>query len=234
MATIAISNAPRQLSMIDFRAISDMYNGLQRSCRFVVQIIPVGRFLQPYGTFLRDMVYLCEVAEFPGRSFMNTDVRYYGPSHKLPFQSQYEDINLTFVCRNGSLERQFFDDWQLIVNPNNTWDFNYRDDYRANINVYQYEDAGSPNMMGILGGPANPPPGLIPGGPTAQYWMSIYNAYPLLLNSQPVTWADDQFQRVIVSFTYTSWNRPGIDPVPRTNAPGGFSFNLVEESQVSR
>lgn len=218
MATIAIPNAPRNLTMQDFRSISDRYGGLQKSCRFIVQIVPVGQFLTPYGAFLRDMLYLCEVAEFPGRGFMNADVRYYGPSQKLPFQTQYEDVNFTFLCRNKSYEREFFDDWMLIVNPNNTWDFNYRDDYRATVHIYQYDEFGGPGAT----------------APTAQYWMSLYNTYPVLLNSQPVTWADDQFQRVIVSFTYTHWNRPGIDPVPRTNAPGGFSFNLVEGSSVNR
>lgn len=216
MATIAIPNAPKNLTMLDFKAISDRYNGLQRSCRFVVQIVPVGQYLRPYGTFLREMLYLCEVAEFPGRSFMNVDVRYYGPNHKLPFQSQYEDLNLTFVCRNASLERQFFDDWQLMINPINTWDFNYRDDYRSVIHVYQYEDTGRG------------------GSPTSQYWMSIYNAYPVLLNPQPITWADDQFQRLIVSFTYTHWSRPGIDPIPRGSDTGRYSYSLVQGSRVIR
>lgn len=236
MASINIPNAPRNLTMQDFRSINDMYGSLQKSCRFIVQILPVGRFLLPYSTFLRDMLYLCEVAEFPGRSFMNTDVRYYGPSHKLPFQSQYEDTNLTFLCRNKSLERQFFDDWQLIVNPVNTWDFNYRDDYRAIIHIYQYSDVEKSGVVeGFFPGQRTPTPiGFGTSQPEANYWMTIYNAYPIIVNSQPVTWADDQFQRLIISFTYTHWTRPGLDPRPRTNAPGGFSFNLVEGSNVNR
>lgn len=239
MATIDILDAPKQLTMVDFKSISEMYNGLQKSCRFLVRILPVGQFLQPYGTFMRDFTYLCEVAEHPGRSFMNADVRYYGPNHKLPYQTQYEDINLTFICRNYSLERQFFDDWQLIVNPVNTWDFNYRDQYRAAIDIYQYEEAADPAAvipnLGPIGFGASVLPTQRPAsGPRAQYWIRLYNAYPILVNSQPVTWADDQFQRLIVSFTYTHWTRPGIDPTPRTNAPGGFSFNLVEGSSVLR
>jgi hypothetical protein len=80
---------------------------------------------------MRELPYLCEVAEIPRRGFMNMDVRYYGPNEKLPFLTQYEDMNLTFLCRNKSYERQFFDDWMSIINPTNTFDFNYRESYES-------------------------------------------------------------------------------------------------------
>lgn len=219
MASINITNAPSALSMQNFRSISDKYGGLQRSCRFITRIRPVGQFLTPYSSFMNELIYLTEVAEVPGRSFMNMDVRYYGPNHKLPFQSQYEDTNLTFLCRNDSLERQFFDDWMLIINPINSFDFNYRDDYRAEIDIFQYAEV---------------PTGASGAAPEPVYHVILHNAYPLILNAQPVTWADDQFQRVIVSFTYTHWSRPGLDPTPRGGEPPNFSFSLVAGRSVTR
>lgn len=220
MATVPIQNAPGYLDMIAFRAMSDTFGGLQRSCRFVTRIRPVGRFMTPYFAFMNDLMYMTEVAEFPGRSFMNMDIRYYGPNHKLPFQTQYEDINMTFLCRNQSLERQFFDDWQLIINPINTFDFNYRDDYRAEIDVFQFAEA--------------PGPGGSRAAPQPVYHLTLHNAYPVIVNSQPVTWADDQFQRLVVSFTYTHWSREGLDPRPRGGEPPNFSYNLVRGRSEER
>lgn len=253
MATVPIQNAPRNLTMQDFRSINDMYGSLQKSCRFIVQVIPTGEYVRTNVAFLRDLMYLCEAAEFPGRNFESVDVRYYGPNHKLPHKTVYEDINITFVCRNGSLERQFFDNWQLIINPPNTWDFNYRDQYRSIVNLYQYDDYSRPLLaeypMGttafskfplqsqVQGAPDNPgfiAPPYYNNGPTAQYLMSLYDAYPININTQPVTWADDQFQRLIVTFTYSHWTRPGLDPKPRSDAGGGFSYNLVTGSSVFR
>lgn len=219
MSSVEVKNAPSYLSMIDFKGISDKYGGLQRSCRFITRIRPVGQYLTSYIPMMKDLVYLTEVSEMPGKSFMNLDVRYYGPNHKLPFQTQYEDINLTFLCRNNSLEREFFDDWMLVVNPINTFDFNYRDDYRAEIDVFQYAEAPS-----AYSGDA----------PRPVYHIVLHNAYPIILNSQPMTWADDQFQRLIVSFTYTHWSRPGIDPIPRGGEPPNFSYSLVEGRTVER
>jgi hypothetical protein len=207
MATIPIPNAPTYLSMNDFRAINDKYGSLAKSCKFIARVRPSGQYLLPYINFTQDLTYLCEVGELPGRGFMNLDVRYYGPNQKLPFQSTYEDISLNFLCRTQSLERQFFDDWMLIINPINSFDFNYRDDYTSMIDLYQYsEDYNGP-----------------------MYWITLHNAYPLLVNPQPMTWADDQFQRLVVSFTYTHWSRPGLDPLPRFgNSQDGRSFELVE------
>lgn len=195
MPVVPINNAPQSISMVDFKALSDQYGGLAKSCRFAVRINPQGNLLQQAaGGFQNQLVYLCEAAEYPGRGFLNVDLRYYGPNFKLPYQSSYEDITLTFLCRNGSLERLFFDNWQSIINPPNTFNFNYRDDYRSQIEIFHIDEAGQP-----------------------QYYFTLLDAYPVLVNPQALTWADDQFLRLGVTFTYSWWTRPGIDPKSRYN-----------------
>jgi hypothetical protein len=126
MSQFTYQNAPRALSMNDFMSISNDYGGFAKSSRFAVRILPTGQYVNSISPITQDLIYLCETAELPGRGLMNIDLRYYGPSQKFPFQSQYEDINLTFFCRTSSLERQFFDDWMLAINPTNSWDFNDR------------------------------------------------------------------------------------------------------------
>lgn len=211
MASIPIVNAPSNLTMIDFRAINDMFGSLAKSHRFIARIRPSGAFVQGRIGILRDLTYLCEVGELPGRGLTTADVRYYGPNQKLPYQTTYEDITLNFLCRSASLEREFFDDWQRAINPMNSWDFNYRDDYSAFIDVFQYSEYS------------------LDGGfsPTAEYLITMHNAYPILVNPQPMTWSDDIFQRLVVTLTYTHWTRPGYDAEPRVG-PRGYSYELVE------
>lgn len=215
MASIDIPNQPQPLSLKNFKSIADKYGSIAKSCKFAIRFRPVGTYLLQFAPILNELTYLTEVAEIPGRGLMNLDVRYYGPNHKLPFQTQYEDFNVTFLCRNKSLERQVFDDWMLIINPINSFDFNYRDDYRAEIDIYQLSDVGQ-------------------GTPEAQYWITAHNAYPLMVNPQPVTWADDQFQRLVVNFTYSHWSRYGLDPQPRGGEPPNWSFDIVEGRINSR
>jgi hypothetical protein len=210
MPSFNITDAPEYLTMNDFRAVSDDYGGLIKSCKFAVRIVPQGEYISNYGDFARNLTYLCEIAEMPGRGFMSLDVRYYGPNQKLPFQTTYEDMTLTFLCRAESIERQFFDDWMLVINPTNTFDFNYRDDYKSEITIYQFADFSEYEDD---------------DHPIASYCITLHNAYPILLNPQPMTWADDQFQRLSVSFTYTHWSRKRYDPPPGAN-------KLIEDRNV--
>lgn len=200
MAAPKIPNQPDNLRMGDFRSYSDMYGGLIRSARFAVQIQLAGnnvlRQLDPSTiNFTRDLTYLCEAAELPGRGSMTLDLRYYGPSFKVPYQTTYEDITLTFLCRTEMRERQFFDDWMEMINPSLSYDFRYRDEYAAEIKIFQFGESDNKKEP------------IKDNAPEAQYLMTLADAYPILVNPQPVTWADDNFLRLGVTFTYSKWWR---------------------------
>jgi hypothetical protein len=223
MASYTIPNAPRQLDMTTFKAFSESQGGLAKSCRFVAVIRPIGALIVNNTDIARDLMYLTEVAEMPGRGFMSADVRYYGPNQKFPFQSQYEDINMTFVCRSQSRERQFFDDWQWYISPNNTFDFNYKDEYRAEIDLYQYSEIDKDNVDED-GKPRSRP--RVGGGPSVEYMFSLQDAFPILVNPQPVSWADDQFTRLGVTFSYSWWKRKDWEPGPAVSSANA-SFSLT-------
>ena len=221
MSSIPVKNPLTRLSMNDVRAVSSQYGGLAKSARFAVRINPARMHLDAgYGQFLRDFTYLCEAAEMPGRGFMSLDVRYYGPNQKLPFQTQYEDTTMTFLCRSESFERQFFDDWMEMINPTNSFDFSYRSDYETTIEIIQLAEYGTSTGAG---------PGTTTSkAPKETYKITLFNAYPTLINPQPVTWADDQVQRLAVTFTYHKWKRVGYDtqatsrPQLIANRPSAF------------
>lgn len=206
MATISYPNAPANLRLSDFRAITDSYGGPLRSARYAVVIKPQGNLISGYASFTNQLTYLCETADIPGRGFVSIDgIRYYGPTFKLPAYTEYDDINFTFLCRTESLERQFFDDWMTIINPVNTFDFNYRDDYRSEIDIFQFGEHGIEEAE-------------------AKYSISLIDAWPYMVNAQPVSWSDDQFQRLVVSFTYMKWVRKGIDPENRNGEDRSFTL----------
>lgn len=209
------SNAPAGLRLSDFRAVVDSQGGPVKSARLGVVIKPVGGLIAGYATFAQELLYLCEVAELPGRGFIAIDgIHYYGPAFKMPAYTEYDDINFTFICRTASLERSFFDDWMTVINPPNTFDFNYRDEYRAEIDVYQFADFGT-------------------NGPEPVYCITMLDAYPYMVSPQPGAWSDEQFQRLVVSFTYYKWIQKGTDPQAGNGAADASSFSLVEGSSVT-
>ena len=197
--------------------LSSVNDGFTKACRFVVRINQTtelrSRFAYPGNdaTFTRDLIYMCESAELPGRAFMNLDVRYYGPNQKLPFQSVYEDINLTFLVRAKSEEREFFDDWMTVINPQNTWDFAYRNEFATSIDIFSFEERGDED-----------------GAAKVNYQFTLHNAYPIIVNPQPVHWASADIQRLVMTFTYTHWTRP-TDPTARSADTSDGQYQLVRE-----
>ena len=216
-----VQNAPMTLDMETIASVVHDYGSLAKSCRFAVRILPSGtnsRINSIGGdTILNDLIYLCEVAEFPGRGFEAVDLRYYGPAFKMPFSTVYEDISLTFLCRSDSPEREFFDNWMDLINPVNTFNFNYRDEYACKIEIFQYSENDS-----FIGS----------GMPNPKYVFSLQDAYPILVNPQSITWADDQFLRLGVTFTYTKWLRPGLDPKGRVGVNTNASYSALPTNIV--
>lgn len=210
MADIPAPNSPSKLTMNDALSMMSDYGGLAKSCRFAVRI-NAPRFIG-YSTnntdnkvkdrqILNDLTYLCEAAEMPGRGFINADVSYYGPKQKLPVLTQYEDTTMTFLCRTDSYERQFFDDWMEYINPTNSYNFNYRKDYETTIEIMQFSEYAKNGSK---------------TQPEETYRITLFNAFPLLVNPQPMTWADDQLMRLAVTFTYVKWKRVGRDKAPKS------------------
>lgn len=201
MASIKIPNPPENLTPTYFWRTSAARTGLAKSARYILRIIPSsGRLLRTInsvgtGTF-RDLTYLCESLELPSRAFLGADLRYYGPNFKIPYQTVYEDLNASFLCRDEFKEREMFDTWMELINPQNRYDFNYRDDYVCKIEVFQMSEV--PIERGS-------------SDPKAQYKFTFDKAYPIILNPQPATWADDNYHRLTISFTYVRWYREQLD-----------------------
>lgn len=195
MVEYTIPNGPENLTMVDL--LGKYPQGLAKSCRFAVRFLPAGgtgNRLASASSILNDLTYLCEAAELPGRSFLTIDPRYYGPVFRLPVQSVYEDVTFTFLVRADSQERMFFDDWMNLINPVNSWDFAYRTEYASKIQIFQLADTAED---------ANAT------APDATYAITLNDTYPVTVNPQPMAWADDNFQRLVVTFTHDGWYREG-------------------------
>ena len=212
MASFPAPNSPKNLTMLDMRAKMDMLGGPAKQCRFAIRILPAGSGQDGQGHFLtklgytnvlNDITYLCESISFPGRGFDFTESRYYGPPQYLPYNSKYSnEMTLTLLTRADGLERQLFDDWLEIINPTNTFDFNYATDYYSHIQVYQLKE-----IPGRASG--NPPT-----APDPSYMWQLLQCWPISVGEQAVTWADNDVLRLQITFTYRYWVRPGRDEMP--------------------
>ena len=131
----------------------------------------------------RYLALQCESAELPGRSLLTQDVKIYGPTFKVPYQTQYNDISLSFLCTNDFFERKLFDRWIEAIMPNDTNNMRFPKGestrYMTNIKVVQYDEF----IKQIFA-------------------VELIDAYPITISSQPLSWTDDGFHRVTVQFAY--------------------------------
>ena len=125
----------------------------------------------------------CESSELPGKTLITADAKVYGPSYKVPYQTQYNETTLTFVCTNDFYERKLFDRWIESIMPTDTNNLRFAKDdttrYMTNIQVLQYDDF----IKQI-------------------YAVEMIDAYPIGISAQPLSWSEDGFHRVSVQFTY--------------------------------
>lgn len=205
MPSFLIPNSPDGTNMERFLGVINNYGaGLAQSCRFLVRINLPKQMYNPnfgYQVISRDLTYLCEQAELPGKSLTVNDARYYGPMFKYPTQTEYSDITMNFLVRDDMYEKEFFDNWLMSINPTDTYNFSYRDDYVTKIEIYQYSVFLDPKSINTPSSKNK-----------ATYCVSLRDAYPTSVAPMPLVWGDEGMHRIAVTFAFTEWNRID-DPV---------------------
>jgi hypothetical protein len=131
----------------------------------------------------RYLALQCESAELPGRTFQTADVKIYGPTFKVPYQTQYGDTSLTFLCTNEFYERKLFERWMEAIQPSDTNNMRFpKGDttrYMTNIKIIQYDDF----IKQIFA-------------------VELIDAFPIGIAPQALSWGEDGFHRLSIQFAY--------------------------------
>jgi hypothetical protein len=138
------------------------------------------------ASMTRYLALQCEAAELPGKVLVTADAKIYGPTFKVPYQTQYSDMTLTFICTNEFYERKLFDRWIEAIMPSDTNNLRYPKDeetrYLTNIKIIQYDDF----VRQIFA-------------------IELIDAYPISIAPQTLSWSEDGFHRVSVQFAYQKY-----------------------------
>lgn len=131
----------------------------------------------------RYLALQCEAAELPGKSLLTSEAKIYGPVFKVPYQTQYTETTLTFLCSNEFYERKLFERYMEAIMPHDTNNLRFprgrETRYYTNITIIQYDEF----IKKI-------------------YSVELRDAYPVAIAAQPLSWADDGFHRLSVQFAY--------------------------------
>lgn len=180
---VLVQNRANVSSISNFLA-KNQVTGFAKANRFLVDFsFRNGVFANLTYTDLENLLTLkCEQAEFPGREFITTDARIYGPTYKSPNMSSYGDVTLTLLCDSSLTQKQIFETWMSYINTPYTFDFNYRDNYVADVSIEQYNEINKNT-----------------------FFCTLREAYPVSVTSLPANWADDNIHKLQVTLTYRYW-----------------------------
>jgi hypothetical protein len=168
----------------DFKA--SFTKDVARTNRFDVEI-PVPLTLIPYVSSARSLIYRCETAQFPGRTFATTEQKTYGPIEKFPYLNTYNDLDLTFIVDDDMSQKVFFDAWMSYINPLYNNNYRYKGDYATTLVVNQYNVSGEKT-----------------------YSINLVEAFPISMNQMDLNWGDDSYHKLSVTFAYTYWQNNSL------------------------
>lgn len=175
----------RDFNVSEFLGNLEVNNGLAKPAKFQVDIVLPSIMLGSFDTNdSRKLSLQCEAAELPGKNFVTEDVKIYGPIYKIPFQTQYNDISLTFLCSGNFHERKLFDKWLNLIMPTDRNNLRFpkgdnQTGYLTTIHIRQFDDIGN-----------------------EIYKVKLIDTFPINVQSQTLNWSEDGFHRLTVAFSY--------------------------------
>jgi len=188
------------MSSIDnLKAIVGKRQGLAKTNRFLTIFTPptqalvnmnpldiVGRFAN--GTFNarslvsdpRDIAFLCESTQIPGRSLNTLDYSAERETIKMPNGYIDDDVTMTFLLTNDYYMKDMFETWMSSIVDTENYTLGYKKNYQTDIVIQQLNVADN-NV----------------------YAVRLINAYPIAiaaidLNNE----AENGIQKVQITFAY--------------------------------
>jgi hypothetical protein len=197
-------SVPSNRFSVDFFSQKFLSVDLARTSNFVVTIVPPSELaIERY----QEVAYLCNAAQMPGRRIVTQESKPYGygPTIKTPYDTIYDEIDLTFYIdadRANSLE--LFHRWlnYIMVNSNRFPDIaavsRYREKYTATkfsiFMVSKYAGMADPNSEFASINEADlltPDPAAISGNSYALVQCELFDAFPVEVSAIQLDWNDD-------------------------------------------
>lgn len=170
--------------------LSSFNTDIARSSRFDVQVnVPI--VLLPFVKTSRKLSFRCHNADLPGRTLATTERKIgAAPTRKIPYHTNYNESNLTFLVSDDMSEKILFESWLEAINPTTTYNFNYPANYVADIIITQYDLQNK-----------------------ASYQVVLEDAYPIAVNQLDLDWSSENPHRLSVVFAYTRWQSTSVSAV---------------------
>lgn len=185
---------------------SILTNGLARSNRFEVKIVPPNGMGGARSTFNSSLISLyCEQTSFPGLNIPTSSYKIFGPTYQRPKTIEYggEGIPLTFHVDPALYIKTFFEDWMHLVVDKTNYTVNYQHVYASTVSIAQLDEQDN-----------------------ITYEIELLEAFPKNINLMELNnSATNQTHRLNVVFGFRYWRR--VEQLNPTDVPEQVRYPQV-------
>ena len=126
--------------------------------------------------------FLASAASLPGKSYSTTTHRMYGFGLQVPYEAQYEPVQLTFLNTNDYSPRTFFEDWMANIARIGSYNMHYYNDFISTVKIHAYDDNNE-----------------------KRYSCELVESYPKSLGAIEMSWDGTDVQTFTVDIQYSWW-----------------------------
>jgi hypothetical protein len=174
-----------------------------RPARFNVQI-PIPVKLLAWKNIARVLSFRCENAQLPSVTLETQTRKIYGPTEQQPYLRSYGTSDMTFIVTDSMDEKKFFDAWIQLINPNSSYDTNYKSDYITPITVNQFDVNDQ-----------------------ITYSVSLIDAFPINISQLDLDWSNEtSIHKLRVTFAYHTWEQNGIQSITSQITDSGVATGV--------
>lgn len=215
-------------SISEFQAFLSKKNGLARTNRFYISIVPEGGSFLSGNQTIKDIPLLAESASLPGIGLATSEVRRYGygATERMPTFPIFVDTNISFLGDNTGEIHKFFYTWmngivtygsgfgETSASPTSnqqSFEVNYKKKYQCTINIVTVDERNNKIIS-----------------------VTLNKAFPTFIGDVALSWADnDNVMRIPVTFSYFNWKRDDIDVSGLFKEGGNILTNIQKVVKIS-
>lgn len=168
----------------DFIATTKL--GLARTNRYTVSIgVPILLQQSVYstGVNLQTVHMFCDQLQLPGLNINTTPIRTFGELREMPYEFNYDPIQMVFLVDRNMIVKSFFDSWIMSVQGGDSRTFNYYDSYISKVMNIQVQDLQD----------------------YTTYNVSLHEAYPKTVSAVQMGYEQKDVMKLSVTMNFKYW-----------------------------
>lgn len=186
-------------------------SGLARTNRYSVIFYTPNSVQNQFNLNLPKILLFCDSLNLPGLNINTTPIRTFGEVREIPYEFNYDAVNMTFYVDGAMEVKGFFDAWIKSVQQGERRTFNYYDQYVCQQMSIYVEDIANKN----------------------RYVVELREVFPKTVSPIQMGYEQKDIMKVQVTFMFKYWKSRVIsqDDVPE---PKGSGTSVVGEAEATR